>query len=65
MIDEIDIWRAAKLLVDQHGHEAPIHAAMRVDDMLERGDLEGRRVWKRILEAVNELLRERKNDLLH
>jgi len=65
VIQEIDVWRAAKVLVDQHGDEAPIQAAMRVDDMLERGDLEGRRVWKKILEAVEELLRGRGGDSLH
>jgi len=65
MIEEIDVWRAAKMLVDQHGDEAPVHAAMRVDDMLERGDLEGRQVWKRILEAVEDLLRDRGDDPLH
>ena len=39
-----DIYRAANLLVKQHGDEAPIHAAMRADIMLEEGDLDGRRV---------------------
>jgi len=65
VIEEIDVWRAARTLVDQYGDDAPVHAAMRVDDMLERGDLEGRRVWKRILVAVKDLLRERDDDPLH
>ncbi len=30
--------------------------------MLERGDMDGRRVWQRIHEAVQELLRERPGD---
>ncbi len=34
---------------------APVHAAMRADAMLEKGDLEGASVWKRILRAVEEL----------
>ena len=53
---EIDIWRSAKLLIDQHGDEAPIHAAMRVDELLEASDLDGYTVWKRVLKAVEELL---------
>jgi len=65
MIEEIDVWRAAKMLVDQHGDEAPFHAAMRVEDMLERGDLEGRQVWKKIIEAAENLLQERGDDRLH
>ena len=35
---------------------APIHAAMRADELLEAGDLDGLAVWKRILRAVDELL---------
>ena len=34
MISVLDIWRAAKLLVDQHGADAPIKAAQRADEML-------------------------------
>ena len=41
----------------QHGEDAPIHAAMRADAMLKKGDLDGYRVWKRILRAVKELQR--------
>ena len=53
---EIDIWRSAKLLIDQHGDEAAIHAARRVDELLEASDLDGYTVWKRVLKAVEELL---------
>ncbi len=31
--------RTANVLVKQHGQDAPIHAAMRADAMLEAGDL--------------------------
>ncbi len=57
MTSDLDIWRSAKLLVDQHGADAPVHAAMRVDAMLAAGDLGGRVAWRRILPAVEELLR--------
>lgn len=56
MITDRDIWATAKMLVDQHGAEAPIHAAMRADALLERGDVDGQAVWKRILHAVEEIL---------
>ncbi len=55
MIPNLDIYRSANLLVKQHGEDAPIHAAMRADAMLEAGDLDGYAVWKRILRAVEEL----------
>ncbi len=56
MISDLDVYRSAKLLVDRHGDEASIHAAMRVDAMLDKGDMEGRAVWLRILQAIRELL---------
>ena len=41
----------AKLLIDQHGEDAPIFAAMRVDKLFAAGDLDGSRVWRRVLRA--------------
>ena len=58
----LDIYRSAKLLVDQHGTEAPIHAAMEADEMLDKGDLDGQAVWLRILKAIEELLNTRPGD---
>ncbi len=58
MIPDLDIFRSAQLLVKRHGEDAPIHAAMRADAMLEKGDLDGCAVWKRILRAVEELWSE-------
>ncbi len=55
MTSDIDLWRAAELLVDRYGDGAAIEAAKRADDMLEQGDMEGKAVWLRILEAVKEL----------
>ena len=43
MTSDLDIYRTANILVDQHGAEAPIEAAMRADAMLDRGDLDGQR----------------------
>ncbi len=57
MIPDLDIFRSANVLVKQHGQDAPIHAAMRADAMLEKGDLEGQVVWKRIVRAVEEIQR--------
>ena len=42
--------------IDQYSDEAPIHAAMRADELLENGDLDGAAVWRRIVTAINELL---------
>ncbi len=48
MIPDLDTYRTTNLLVKQHGEDAPIHAAMRADTMLEKGDLNGYAGWKRI-----------------
>ncbi len=58
MVSEIDIYRSAKMLIDQHGEDAGLEAAMRADAMLEKGDLDGKRAWLRIMKAVDELQRQ-------
>ncbi len=55
MTSDLNIWRSAQALVKQHGQDALIEAAMRADGMLEKGDLDGCAVWKRILRAIEEL----------
>ncbi len=57
MIPDLDTYRSANVLVKHHGQDAPIHAAMKADAMLKKGDLDGYAVWKRILRAVEELQR--------
>jgi hypothetical protein len=49
-IPDLDIYRAAKLLVDQHGEDASLRAAERADALLD-GDVEVSAVWRAILVA--------------
>ena len=56
MVDDIDIYRTANVLVEMHGENAPLQASMKADALLEAGDVDGQAVWKRILAAVDELL---------
>ncbi len=56
MTSDLDIWRSANLLIKRHGADAPIHAAMRADALLEAGDLHGCAVFKRVIKAVEEML---------
>ena len=66
MIDAVvadkDIYRSANELIEQHGEDAPVHAAMRADELMDAGDMEGRAVWIRIVKAVEELLSEERPD---
>ncbi len=56
MTSDLDIYRSAQVLVKQHGEDRPIHAAMRADELLDKGDLEGCAVFKRVIKAVEEML---------
>ena len=53
----LDAYRCAKLLLDQHGRDAKLHAAMRADELEAAGDEAGRRAWMLILAALDELTR--------
>jgi len=55
MIPDRDIWRAANLLIREYKADAEVVAARRADEMLERGDHDGQRVWLRIKRAIGEL----------
>ncbi len=56
MTPDLDIYRSAQVLVKQHGQDAPIEAATRADVMIEKGDLDGYAVWKRVAKVAAELL---------
>jgi hypothetical protein len=61
MIDDPDILRAAKLLIDQQGEDAALRAAQRADELFKEGDVDGSAVWRRILAAIEELRRGRRD----
>lgn len=52
---EIDIFRSANLLIKEHGEAADFVASTKADEMLEIGDVDGQRVWMKILSAIKEL----------
>lgn len=54
-INDLDIWRSANDLIKQHGEDAAIHAAMKADELLAKGDVDGAAVWKRIVRAIKQL----------
>ncbi len=54
-IDDIDMCRAAKLLIEKHGDEAATIAIKRATEMLDAGDVDGHAVWKRTLQAIEQL----------
>ena len=45
-----------------HARGAALEAAQRADAMLEKGDMEGAAVWKRVLAAVEEIKRTERRE---
>ena len=58
MTSDLDIYRTASVLVKHYGEDAVLEAAQRADAMLEKGAIDGQRVWKRVLAAVKEIQRQ-------
>ena len=61
MIPELDIYRAAKLVIDRDGEDAQLYAAARTVVLAGEGDEEGAAIWRQIAAAV-ELQRTRRPD---
>ena len=57
MTSDLDIYRTADVLVKHYAEDAALEAAQRADAMLEKGCLDGLRVWRRVLAAVKEIQR--------
>jgi hypothetical protein len=55
LISDLDIFRAANVMIERHGADALIEAGSMIDRMLDHGDLEGRQVWRRIKRAIEAL----------
>ena len=54
-MDEIEIDRSAKLLIDQYAANTSVQAARNADAILERGDLDGFNIWIWIGRAIEDI----------
>ena len=52
VLTDLDIYRAANLLIQRHGRDAAVEAGRLLDLMLDPGDMEGRPVWLRVRRAI-------------
>jgi hypothetical protein len=50
------------MLVKRHGRDAAVVAAQRADECMAAGDTDGQRIWKHILDAILELLRDKPDE---
>ncbi len=62
MISDLDLWRAAQVMVTHYGDSAAAEAAIRADEFLDQGIIDGERLWMRIVQAIEEFQRERPGD---
>jgi hypothetical protein len=56
VIPEIDIWRVAHLMVKRYGGEADIESAIRAEELAEEGNHNGAAVWRRVIDAIGQLV---------
>lgn len=56
MITEWELWACANHYIREHGEDAAVLAAMRADELLAEGDLDGSRTFQSIVRRINELL---------
>ncbi len=59
MLSDLGLWRAANVMVKCYGDGAAIEAAMRADEFLDQGIIDGKLLWMRIMQTIEELQRER------
>jgi hypothetical protein len=55
LIPEIDIWRAAQLMIKRYGDTAVEESATRANELALAGDNAGAETWRRIMAAVEQL----------
>ena len=65
MIPEIDIWRVAYLMLKRYGDEADIESAIRAEELAEEGDHNGAAVWRRVTDAIEQLVNMSPRGRLH
>jgi hypothetical protein len=56
MIPEIDIWRVANLMLKRYGDQAEVESAVRTQELALNGDSAGAAVWRRITDAIGQLV---------
>jgi hypothetical protein len=65
LIPQIDIWRAAQLMLKRYGEKALDESAARADELALAGDDAGAATWRRIMSAVTELANKIPPDRVH
>ena len=65
VIPEIDIWRAAHLMLKRYGEKALEESDARAEDLAAADDYNGVAVWRRIRDAIVQLANETPTGPVH
>jgi hypothetical protein len=65
MMTEIDIWRAAYLMLWWYGDTAQVESARRADELAADGNSAGEASWRRIINVIGQLANTTPSGLLH
>jgi hypothetical protein len=55
VIREIEIWRAAVLMVNRYADEAEANSFQRAEELAAEGDHAGAAIWRRVTVAIEQL----------
>ncbi len=58
-MDEAEVWRTAKEMIEQYGGEAMARARARAEKLREYGIAGGYEDWMRVADAISELERKK------
>lgn len=52
-MQDIDIYRVAKMMIDQHGDKALLEIVHKIDALRAKGDQDGIAAWHKIADAIH------------
>jgi hypothetical protein len=61
MLTDWELWACAHRYVREHDFDAPVFVALRLDELLEAGDLDGVATYRMILKYTHDLLAKPKD----
>jgi hypothetical protein len=57
-MEDIDLYRTASEMIKHHGDDAALHAALKADALLAKGDMHGAKVWRGVIKKIEILLKQ-------
>lgn len=64
-MQDIDIYRVAKMMIDQHGDRAHLEILHKVDQLTAKNDQAGVSVWHKISDAIHWMQNKKDSEQCH